>query len=133
MTPELFPILLVVALAGAAVVRFLTSRNATRRAVVRRVQSEYPGEADLVLSEIDRYSGPEIDRVQRDILLLSAGSFADLKRWTRMACNDYRDVITAAEYGEGEMGARILRTFREQRPDNTINLSVEELLREEGA
>lgn len=128
---HLFPWLLLMVLASAGLVRFLTSGRATRRTVIRRVRSEYPAEADLALSELDRYSGPEIDRVQMDILVLSAGSFADLKRWTRMACNDYRDVISAAEYGNGEMGSRILRTFREQRPDNTVNLSIEELLREE--
>jgi hypothetical protein len=131
MTPHLFPWLLLVGLVIMALMRSLTSGRATRRAVIRRAHTEYPAEADLVLSELDRYSGPEVNRVQMDVLSLSAGSFADLKRWTRMALNDYRDVITAAEYGDGEMGSRILRTFREQRPDNTINLSIEELLREE--
>lgn len=53
------------------------------------------------------------------------------KRRTRMARNDYRDVIAAAEYGDGEMGSRILQEFREPRPDNAFNLDIKELLEEE--
>lgn len=66
-----------------------------------------------------------------DILILSAGSLEDLKRWTRWANNDYREVLSAAEYSDSEMGAKILCTFREHRPDNSINLSWKDLLDEE--
>jgi ABC-type glycerol-3-phosphate transport system substrate-binding protein len=133
--PGLFLLLAMMALVMAVLVRFLSSstgaRAATRKAVVRRVNAEYPGEAERVLSELDLYSGREPDRVKMDILLLSAGSLEDLKRWTRMASNDYRDVLTAAEHADSEMGVRILRTFRERRPDNSINLSWKDLLDED--
>jgi hypothetical protein len=65
-----------------------------------------------------------------DILILSAGSLEDLKQWTRMAYNDYRDVLTAAEYSNTKMGSEILRTFRERRPDNSINISFRDLMQE---
>jgi hypothetical protein len=68
-----------------------------------------------------------------DILALSAGSLENLKRWTRMAINDYRDVLTAAEHPDSEMGVRILRTFRERRPDNSFTFSVAELVEEDRA
>lgn len=103
----------------------------TREAVVRRVHSEYLAEAALVLSELDFYSGPEPDRVKMDILILSAGSLEDLKRWTRMASNDYRDVLSAAEYSNSPRGSEILRAFREQRPDDSWNLSFRDLMQED--
>ena len=119
----------------AALVRLMfpggRAMDGTRKRVVRRVYSEYLAEAEHVLSELDSYSGPEPDRVKMDILILSAGSLEDLKRWIRMANNDYRDVLAAAEYGDGEAGAEILRTFRERRPDNSVGLNFEELMRED--
>ena len=127
--------LAVLALGILALLMVLPSRMrsdaATRKAVLRRVSAEYPGQEEQVLATLDSYEGPEIDRVQKDILLLSAGSLEDLKRWTRWASNDYRDVLTAAEHGDSAMGAEILRTFRERRPDNSINLSWKDLLDEE--
>ena len=103
----------------------------TRDAVVRRVHSEYPAEAAFVLSELDSYSGREPERVKMDILILSAGSFEDLKRWTRMASNDYRDVLSAAEYGNTPRGSEILRAFREPRPESSWNLSFKDLMEED--
>jgi hypothetical protein len=133
--PELFLLLVMMALVIAVLVRFLSSgtgaRAATRKAVIRRVNAEYPGEAERVLAELDLYSGREPYRVMMDILILSAGSLEDLKRWTRWANNDYREVLSAAEYSDSEMGAKILCTFREHRPDNSINLSWKDLLDEE--
>ena len=126
-----FLFLAIAALAVAALVRFLSSGKATRRAVIRQVRSEYPEEVDRVLAELDLYSGREPYRVMMDILTLSAGSFEDLKRWTRWANNDYREVISAAEYKDSEVGAKVLRDFREHRPDNSINLSWKDLLDEE--
>jgi len=105
--------------------------DGTRKEVVRRVYSEYPAEAEHVLSELDSYSGPEPDRVKTDILILSAGSLENLRRWIRWAKNEYRDVLAAAEYSDGKAGAEILRTFRERRPDNSVGLNFEELMRED--
>ncbi len=102
-----------------------------REEIVRRVYSEYPDQAELVLSELDTYPGPEPDRVKIDILVLSAGSLEDLRRWTRMACGDYRDVLSAAEYSSTEMGSKVLRDFRERRPDNSNNISFKDLLQDD--
>lgn len=130
-----FLLLAVAVLVIAALVRFLASgtgaRAATRKAVIRRVNAEYPDEAESVLAELDLYSGREPYRVMMDILILSAGSFEDLKRWTRWANNDYREVISAAEYKDSEVGAKVLRDFREHRPDNSFNLIWKDLLDEE--
>ena len=119
----------------AALIRLMfpggRAMDGTRKKVIRRVYSEYPAEAEHVLSELDSYSGPEPDRVMMDILILSAGSLENLKRWIRMANNDYRDVLAAAEYSDGETGAEILRTFHERRPDNSVGLSFEDLMRED--
>ena len=130
-TSGLFLVLVVMALLIAALVRFLSAGNATRKAVIRRVKAEYPGEVEQVLAELDLYSGRETYRVLMDILTLSAGSLEDLKRWTRWANNDYREVISAAEYKDSEVGAKVLRDFREHRPDNSFNLSWKDLLDEE--
>jgi hypothetical protein len=136
-TSGLFLVLAIMALVITALVRFLTSgtgpRAATRKAVIRRVSTEYPDEAESVLAELDLYSGRETYRVMMDILTLSAGSFEDLKRWTRWANNDYREVISAAEYKDSEVGAKVLRDFREHRPDHSFNLSWGDLLDEEPA
>lgn len=130
-TPGLFLLFVIMALVIAALVRFLSSGAATRKAVICRVRSEYPDESESVLAELDLYSGREPYRVMMDILTLSAGSFEDLKRWTRWANNDYRDVISAAEHKDSEVGAKVLRDFRERRPDNSFNLSWKDLLDEE--
>lgn len=109
-------------------------RETTRDEVVDRARSEYPAEAELVLSELDSYSGREPDRVKLDILILSAGSLADLKRWVKMANNDYRDVLSAAEYGGTEPGSEILREFHAWKPPgNSEELSFEDLMREDSA
>jgi hypothetical protein len=129
--PGLFLVLVVMALVIAALVRFLSSGGATRKAIIRRVRSEYPDESESVLAELDLYSGREPYRVMMDILTLSAGSFEDLKRWTRWANNDYREVISAAEHKDSEVGAKVLRDFRERRPDNSFHLSWKDLLDEE--
>lgn len=129
--PGLFLVLVVMALVIAALVRFLSSGTATRKAVIRRVKAEYPDEVEQALVELDLYSGRETYRVMMDILTLSAGSLEDLKRWTRWANNDYREVISAAEYKDSEVGAKVLRDFREHRPDNSFNLSWKDLLDEE--
>jgi len=40
----------------------------------------------------------EIDRVHLDILKLSGTSREDVQKWVKVAKNDYRDVLAAAEY-----------------------------------
>jgi hypothetical protein len=127
----LFLVFVVMALVIAALVRFLSSGAATRKAVMRRVKAEYPEQIDQALAELDLYSGRETYRVMMDILTLSAGSLEDLKRWTRWANNDYREVISAAEYKDSAVGAKVLLDFREHRPDNSFNLSWKDLLDEE--
>jgi hypothetical protein len=105
-------------------------RAATQRQVIRRAYSDFPADADLALAELKSYSGPEPDRVMLDILILSAGSLVNLKRWTRRANNDYRDVLSAAD-GDSEMGAKIRSDFRERTPENCVELSLKGLLDEE--
>jgi hypothetical protein len=98
----------------------------------RLLRSDFPGREELVLSELDLYLGPEPNRVKTDILVLSAGSLEDLKRWTRWANNDYREVISAAEYSAtSEVGAKVLRNFRERTPENSEGLNFAELMRED--
>jgi hypothetical protein len=127
----LFLVFVVMALVVAALVRFLSSGTATRKAVIRRVKAEYPEQIDQALAELDLYSGRETYRVMMDVLTLSAGSLEDLKRWTRWANNGYREVISAAEYKDSAVGAKVLFDFREHRPDNSFNLSWKDLLDEE--
>lgn len=86
-----------------------TPPDKTKEEILQRVRSFWPSQVDLALSELDFYAGPEHERerVQWDALTLSKGSLEHLRRWIRNY--EYRDVISAAEYGNDE----VLRTFDE--------------------
>src|SRR5205085_1163952 len=73
--------------------------TATRDMVVSRAESLWPGEAELVLSELDLYKGPGQNRIHMGIISLSNGSLEDLRQWVNVANVDYRELIMAAEYG----------------------------------
>jgi hypothetical protein len=103
-----------------------TPPDKTKEEILQRVRSLWPSQVDLAMSELDLYAGPEHERerVQWDALTLSKGSLEHLRRWIRNY--DYRDVITAAEYGNDE----VLRTFDEQtnwRPDDEKEISFRDL------
>ena len=40
----------------------------------------------------------EVDRVRLGILKLSGADLAEIKRWTNVACSDFRDLLVDAEY-----------------------------------
>jgi len=93
--------------------------TATRDMVVSRAESLWPGEAKLVLSELDLYKGPGQNRIHMGILSLSNGSLEDLRQWVNVANVDYRELIMAAEYGFTKLGSQIRRNFREYKlPEN---------------
>jgi len=70
----------------------------TSKAIEEKVRAEWPGQSDLVLSELGLYTGLERNRVQMDILLLSKQSLEDLRWWVQIGNWDWRDVLDAAEY-----------------------------------
>jgi hypothetical protein len=51
-----------------------------------------------VFAALDRYTGPEPERVQRAILTLSGGDVGKLSHNVEVALQDYRDVLYWAEY-----------------------------------
>jgi len=51
-----------------------------------------------VFAALDRYTGPEPERVQRAILTLSGGDVGKLSHNVAVALQDYRDVLYWAEY-----------------------------------
>ena len=51
-----------------------------------------------VFAALDRYTGPESERVQRAILTLSGGDVGKLSHNVAVALQDYRDVLYWAEY-----------------------------------
>jgi hypothetical protein len=75
----------------------------SRTDVTRIVRRDFPHlpEAE-VLAILDRYGRADWqrdrDRVQLAILKLADGDFEALRQHTDVACTDYRDVLTAAEY-----------------------------------
>jgi len=51
-----------------------------------------------VIAALDRYTGPEPERVQRAMLTLSGGDVGKLSHNVAVALQDYRDVLYWAEY-----------------------------------
>ncbi len=51
-----------------------------------------------VFAALDRYIGPEPERVQRAILTLSGGDVGKLSHNAAVALQDYRDVLYRPEY-----------------------------------
>lgn len=51
-----------------------------------------------VFAALERYTGPEPERVQRAILTLSGGDVGKLSHNVAVALQDYRDVLYWAEY-----------------------------------
>jgi hypothetical protein len=119
--------LLVSALLWFLIDRRLEVSNAkvTRNDVIRKVLSTWPSQVKTAMEELDRYDGPETERVQWHAINLSRGSLDYLKRWLRNY--DYRDIIMAAESGDAE----ILKRFDESthwRPDNESEVSFRDVL-----
>ncbi len=50
------------------------------------------------MKHLDRYDGPERDRVQVALLKLREGSLDRLEKCVATAIQDYRDVLAPAEY-----------------------------------
>ena len=51
-----------------------------------------------VVAALGRYAGPERERVQHAILTLSSGDVGKLSHNLEVALQDYRDVLSWAEY-----------------------------------
>jgi hypothetical protein len=62
--------------------------DAAKRDQAARILSAY-GRADFHL---------EIERVHLGILKLSGADLSAIERWTRLACDDFRDLLVEAEY-----------------------------------
>ena len=71
-----------------------------RRITVRIAQEYSTEEQPVVMELLKRYVGREAARVSWDILVLSKGSVADVRRYVQNAHVDYRDVLYLAEYSE---------------------------------
>ncbi|HVU87415.1 MAG TPA: hypothetical protein VHD36_08835 [Pirellulales bacterium] len=75
--------------------------NVSRSDVERIARHDFgPAEADRAMAVLDEYQSESSDRsrVQLAVLKLAAGNLQLLRRHMEIAKNDYRDVITAAEY-----------------------------------
>jgi len=74
------------------------------RYLIRIIEKMFPVEIErhLVLEILDRYGHegfhPEVDRVKMGVLKLAGKSPERIRYFTLMACRDYRDVLSAAEY-----------------------------------
>ena len=68
------------------------------RTLEQIAQEFSPAEQASVAGLLVRYAGPEIRRVQWDILRLSKGSLANVRRYVEAAQVDHRDVLYWAEY-----------------------------------
>ena len=67
--------------------------------VLERVTGEFPAaEQGTVLELLAGYAGPERGRVVWDVLVLSKGSMAEVRKFVAAAQVDYRDVLYWAEY-----------------------------------
>jgi hypothetical protein len=68
---------------------------------IERVTKEFSvAEQASVIELLSGYSGPESGRVTWDILELSKGSLENIRRFTKAAQIDYRDILYWAEYYE---------------------------------
>jgi hypothetical protein len=64
-----------------------------------RIAGEFPAaDRPAITASLASYAGPEADRVRWDILQLSKGRAADVRRYLEAAKVDYRDVLYWAEY-----------------------------------
>jgi len=70
---------------------------------LERIAKEFPAaEQASVIELLSGYSGPENGRLTRDILELSKGSLENVRRFTKAAQIDYRDILYWAEYYEND-------------------------------
>jgi hypothetical protein len=70
---------------------------------LQRIAKDFPAaEQALVIELLSGYSGPESGRVTWDILELSKGSLENVRRFTKAAQIDYRDILYWAEYYEND-------------------------------
>ena len=61
---------------------------------LERIAKEFPAaEQASVIELLSGYSGPENGRLTRDILELSKGSLENVRRFTKAAQIDYRDIL----------------------------------------
>ena len=73
------------------------------RRITERIAQDYSVEEQPVVTELLKsYVGREAARVSWDILVLSKGSVADVRRYVQSAHVDYRDVLYWAEYYEND-------------------------------
>ena len=73
--------------------------RSSKESVLGKVAEIFSGvESDDVLKRLDRYDGPERDRVQLALLKLCEGSLNRLEKFVATAIQDYRDVLAPAEY-----------------------------------
>lgn len=76
---------------------------AAEQRVTERIAREFsPGDRPLVTEILNRYSGPEAERVAWDILVLSKGRLDLVRRYAENARIDYRDVLYWAEYYDSD-------------------------------
>lgn len=76
------------------------------------------------MQALDRYSGSVAaarERVHGAILLLSQGSFENLKRWVEVALYDYRDVLGPVEHPDASTAEMIRRFNAEKLDEATID------------
>lgn len=67
--------------------------------ILERINREFQhSDRDVVIELLERYAGPESDRVRWDILELSKGSVGKVTDYIKAAQTDYRDVLYWAEY-----------------------------------
>jgi len=71
-----------------------------QRALERIAKEFSAAEKALVIELLSGYTGPESGRVTWDILELSKGSLENIRRFTKAAQIDYRDILYWAEYYE---------------------------------
>jgi len=80
---------------------------------------DYPSAANEALAILSRYGAEpyhqESARVQVAILKLAGGSFEKLHSMTSIACDDFRDVLSWAEYPEYSKRAIHKFTLEEKR------------------
>jgi hypothetical protein len=79
--------------------------NPTRDLVLTKIAHTFPNHAPAeILAILDRYGTkphhPERDRVHLAILMLSEGKLDKLDHYVNVADQDYRDVLSWAEYPE---------------------------------
>jgi hypothetical protein len=95
----------------------------------RIIEKMFPREEDqdLVVNILGQYGHegfhPEVDRVRMAILKLAGKSPERVRYYTLMACRDYRDVLSAAEYPS----LMVDFNLRKKDPDRYDELIIEDL------